>query len=66
MIKETVVEGVCTWTQDGPGKWQTECGNTRFVYIKDFPQPKIRRVNGADICPWCGKVIKYEEEEEEG
>ena len=63
--KVTVVKGICTWTQEGAGKCQTECGHTYFPYVKDFPQPKIPEVNGIDICPWCNKEIEYKADEDE-
>lgn len=61
----TVVEGFCDWVQDGPGKWVTDCGDTYFPFIKDFPQPAIPIVNGVKICPWCNREINYIEEYED-
>ena len=54
------MDDVCNWYLDV--NWYTDCGQTYFRYIKDFPQPNI---SGTDECPWCGKVRNEVEVDEE-
>ncbi len=49
----------CTWICGR--NYQTECGHIYFHFVKSFNQPEII----DDICPWCGKPINYEDEDDE-
>lgn len=62
---DNVVE-YCNWTVDGVN-WHTDCDHTYFPYCGDFEgQPSIMEdEHGAEICPWCGNLINYIEDEEE-
>lgn len=56
--------GVCTWTEDADGNWDTECGET-FVFSEGGPGE-----NGQRFCGYCGKFLsavafKFEEDEDE-
>lgn len=55
-------EDFCEWSSgNGSVNYDTDCGHTYFQYVSGFNQPKRIEDGKCDICPWCGKRIKYNE-----
>lgn len=62
-IQEENYGDVCEWNDYGqPGRWDTDCGHVYFPYVESVYQPKQE---DDDVCPWCGRNIEYNEEEDE-
>ena len=60
------MDNICEWTTDNNGgRWDTECGNVYFPYVKYPDKPQIKEDGEGELCPWCGKKISYKNEDEE-
>lgn len=58
-----IEEEFCVWSSgNGSVNYDTECGHTYFPYVKTFDQPHPIEDREYDICPWCGKKIEYNDE----
>lgn len=58
----------CLWTRyPDEYSYETECGKSYNPYIKTATgiYPKREEVGDDDICPYCGKVIDYNDIEED-
>jgi hypothetical protein len=57
------LDGICTWSEDGEGNWDTYCGQLWVFSGGGTPED-----NEAVYCHHCGKriaAVKYQESEEE-
>ena len=52
--------GICEWTEDEDGIWETDCGNMH-VFLDSGPDE-----NGYIYCPYCGKKVGEKKYEEKG
>ena len=53
----------CEWNSTGYN-YDTECGHIHFAYARPSFQPDIKYdEDGNHICPYCGKIISFEEDE---
>ena len=56
----------CEWNSTGYN-YNTECGTTYFAYCNPSFQPDIEYDDdGNEICPYCGKIITFKEDEDNG
>ena len=54
----------CEWNSTGYN-YNTECGTTYFTYCNPSFQPDIEYDDdGNEICPYCGKIIAFKEDED--
>lgn len=57
----------CIWVAVNPVAYDTECGHyyNRMIDLS-CDQPSMETLeSGEEVCPWCGKIIEFEDEEEE-
>ena len=56
----------CLWINTGYN-YDTECGTTYFTYCNPSFQPDIEYDDdGNEVCPYCGKIITFKEDEDNG
>ena len=56
----------CEWDSTGYN-YNTGCGHTYFSYCSPSFQPDIKYDEDCNnICPYCGKIITFKEDEDNG